>query len=89
MSSHESRLVIRRGPNVTPSHPPRVALSAVLKVGSYEKRVNLRKHEDESQPHIFGYGRRNHGGLTQFMGGLRLLKEGTAVKAVFIDRMSG
>ena len=43
-------------------------------VGSYEKHVNLRKHEDESQPHIFGYGGRNHGGLTQFMGGLRLLK---------------
>ena len=30
MSSHESRLVIRRGPNVASSHPPRVALSAVL-----------------------------------------------------------
>ena len=30
MPSHESRLVIRRGPNVAPSHPPPVALSAVL-----------------------------------------------------------
>ncbi|KAJ9547440.1 hypothetical protein OSB04_019983 [Centaurea solstitialis] len=30
MPSHESRLVIRRGPDVAPSHPPRVALSAVL-----------------------------------------------------------
>ena len=58
-------------------------------VGSYEKHINLRKHENESQPHIFGYGGRKHGGLTQFMGGLRLLKGGTAVKAVFIDRMSG
>ncbi|KAJ9549111.1 hypothetical protein OSB04_021654 [Centaurea solstitialis] len=32
MPSHESRLVIRRGSDVAPSHPPRVALSAVLTV---------------------------------------------------------
>ena len=30
MPSHESRLVIRREPDVAPSHPPRVVLSAVL-----------------------------------------------------------
>ena len=30
MSSHESRLVIRRGPDVAPSHQPCVALSVVL-----------------------------------------------------------
>ncbi|KAJ9564904.1 hypothetical protein OSB04_000870 [Centaurea solstitialis] len=30
MPSHESRLVIRRGLDVAPSHPPRVALSIVL-----------------------------------------------------------
>ncbi|KAJ9552469.1 hypothetical protein OSB04_016514 [Centaurea solstitialis] len=30
MPSHELRLVIRRGLDVAPSHPPRVALSAVL-----------------------------------------------------------
>ncbi|KAJ9563689.1 hypothetical protein OSB04_008849 [Centaurea solstitialis] len=30
MLSHESRLVIRRGLDVVPSHPPRVALSVVL-----------------------------------------------------------
>ena len=57
-------------------------------VGSYEKHVNLRKYEDESQPYIFGYGGRDDGGLTQFMGGWRLLKGGP-VKAVVIDRMSG
>ena len=33
------------------------------------------------------YGGRDHGGLTQFMGGWRLLKGGP-VKAAFIDRMS-
>ena len=43
-------------------------------MGSYEKHVNLRKCEDESQPHIFDYGGRDHGGLTQFIGGWRLLK---------------
>ena len=30
MPSYESRLVIRRGPNVAPSHPSRVALLAIL-----------------------------------------------------------
>ncbi|KAJ9554212.1 hypothetical protein OSB04_018257 [Centaurea solstitialis] len=39
----------------------------------------------ESQPHIFGYFGRDHGGLKQFMGGWRL----GLVKAAFIDQMSG
>ncbi|KAJ9542209.1 LOW QUALITY PROTEIN: hypothetical protein OSB04_028715 [Centaurea solstitialis] len=37
------------------------------------------ERENESQPHIIGYGGRDHGGLTRFMGGWRLLKEGTRV----------
>ncbi|KAJ9564907.1 hypothetical protein OSB04_000873 [Centaurea solstitialis] len=33
---------------------------------------------DESQPYIFGYGGRDHGGLTRFKGGWRLLNEETS-----------
>ncbi|KAJ9553629.1 hypothetical protein OSB04_017674 [Centaurea solstitialis] len=45
------------------------------KVGSYENDVNLRKREDDSQPHIFGYGGRDHEGLTRFMDCLILDEE--------------
>ncbi|KAJ9555961.1 LOW QUALITY PROTEIN: hypothetical protein OSB04_010575 [Centaurea solstitialis] len=39
-----------------------------VKVGyTFEKNVNLRKCEDDSQSHIFGYGGRDHGGLTRFI----------------------
>ena len=57
-------------------------------VGSYEKHVNLRKHEDESQSHIFGYGGHTHGGLTQFMGGWRLLRGDRSKPPLLIGRVT-
>ncbi|KAJ9556687.1 hypothetical protein OSB04_011301 [Centaurea solstitialis] len=41
------------------------------------------EREDEFQPHISGYGGRDHKGLTRFMGGWTLLKEGTRLGGRF------
>ncbi|KAJ9540886.1 hypothetical protein OSB04_027392 [Centaurea solstitialis] len=56
-------------------------------VGSYENDVNLRKCEDDSQLHIFGYDGQVHEGLTRFVR-VKMIKGGDLVKAVFIDRMN-
>ncbi|KAJ9561805.1 hypothetical protein OSB04_006965 [Centaurea solstitialis] len=59
-------------------HGSTIGSDAVLSLwhfpGSCEKHINLRDREEQSQPLIFGYGGRDHGGLTQFMGGLVMKK---------------
>ncbi|KAJ9552591.1 hypothetical protein OSB04_016636 [Centaurea solstitialis] len=52
-------------------------INQLTELSSKNLATQLQISEDESQPQIFGYGGRDHGGLMLFMGGWRLLKEGT------------